>query len=40
MLRAHEIAMDDASGMHILKPALSKRDESEKETKREGHTSI
>jgi hypothetical protein len=29
MLRAYEITMDDASGMHILKPTLSKRDESE-----------
>jgi hypothetical protein len=37
---AHEISMDDASGMHILEPTLSKGDESEKETKREEHTSI
>jgi hypothetical protein len=41
MLHAHEISMDDASGMYILKPTLSKGNENENETRIwKGHTSI
>jgi hypothetical protein len=40
MLLAHEIAMNDASGVHILEPSLRERDKSKAKKTGRGHTRI